>query len=383
MKRSFPLLTMLLLLPLTAFGQAKSSWIGQRVFTRFETVLKVGNQVVDDEKRRTNLSVSGRDSIVLRVYRVERVNGDWLWLKAENEGVEGWVKAEYVIRYNQALGYFTNQIRANPNELAWYIRRGSVWSEKGEYDIAIADYNEAIRLDPSDGTAWNDRGNAWNYKREYDKAIADLNEAVRLDPSDGIAWINRGNAWNYKREYDKAIADYSEAIRLDPKNVAAWNSRGFARNYKKEYDKAIADYNKAIRLDPKYVRAYKGRGSVWNVKKDYDKAITDYNEAIRLEPEFAAVYNGRAWLRATCPEEKYRDGKKAFEDACQACQLDNYKAADSIDTLAAAYAECGDFEKAVEWQEKANKMFTDAEDKQEGEERLKLYRSNKAYRQEG
>ena len=51
-----------------------------------------------------------------------------------------------------------------------------------------------------------------------------------------------------------------------------------------------------------------------------------------------------------------------------------------MDTLAAAYAEVGDFDYAVEWQEKANKLYTDAEDKKKGEEWLKLYKDKKPYR---
>ena len=53
----------------------------------------------------------------------------------------------------------------------------------------------------------------------------------------------------------------------------------------------------------------------------------------------------------------------------------------SLGTLAAAYVEAGDFDKAVELQEKANKLYRDAEDRKKGEERLKLYRDKKPYRE--
>ena len=176
------LLLAALVVPTSVFGQDNSGWVGQRVITHYGAVLQIGTQVVDDEKRSTNLAVSGKEGSIFRVYRVDQVNGNWLWLKAEKEGVEGWVKAEFVIPYSQAIDYFTNQSRANPNQWTWYIRRGVIWSERGEYDIAIADFNEAIRLDPGNEAAFNNRGNAWRLKEEYDKAIADYNEAIRLDP---------------------------------------------------------------------------------------------------------------------------------------------------------------------------------------------------------
>ena len=159
-----------------------------------------------------------------------------------------------------------------------------------------------------------------------------------------------------------------------------YNNRGNARRAKQEYDKAIADYNEAIRLDPTYALTYENRGIAWHAKQEYDKAVADYNEVIRLDPKHADAYNSLAWLWATCPNEKFRDGKRAVEVGIHACELSEWKEAYNLGTLAAAYAEVGDFAKAVEWQEKANKLFTEAEAKNKGEQRLKLYKEKKPYR---
>jgi tetratricopeptide (TPR) repeat protein len=411
MWRAFLLAT--LIVPTSVFGQDNSGWIGKRVITHYGAVLQIGNQVVDDEKRSTNLTVSGNDKRLFRIYRVEHVNGSWLWLKAEKEGVEGWMKAEFVIPYDQAIEYFTNQIQANPRQSTWYNCRGNVWQAKGEYDIAIADFNEAIRLEPGDetpfnnrGTAWDDkkdydkaiedytesirlegrnpeafsnRGLSWRKKKEYDKAIADYSEAIRINPIYAQGYTGRGDAWYFKKEYDKAMADYNEAIRIDPKSAIAYEDRGDAWRGKKDYDKAIADYNEAIRIDPSYAIAYVGRGLGWRAKMEYDKAIADYDEAIRLDPKDAAAYNSRACLWATCPDEKYRDGNKALESATRACELSKWSDAIKISTLAEAYAEAGNYDKAVEWQEKAISLFTNESSKRKGEAELKLFKNKKPY----
>ena len=370
-----------LVIPTPVFGQDNSSWVGKRVITHYGAVLQIGNQVVDDEERTTNLAISGKERSILRVYRVEHVNGNWLWLKAENRGVEGWVKAEFVIPYDRAVDYFTNQIRANPNEGQWYNYRGTVWGLRGEYDIAIADFNEAIRLDPGNEDAFNSRGIARRHKNDFDKAIADHNDAIRLNPKFSLAFMGRGLVWSQKKDYENAIADYSEAIRLDPKYAAAFIGRGWVWSQKKEYDKAIADDDEAIRLEPKYALAFSNRGIARCNKKEYDKAIVDYSEAIRIDPNFASAYNSLAWLWATCPERKFRDGKKAVESATRACELSEWKDANRLETLAAAYAESGDFTKAIEWQEKANKLYTDPDARKKGEERLMLYKGKRPYRE--
>jgi hypothetical protein len=91
-------------------------------------------------------------------------------------------------------------------------------------------------------------------------------------------------------------------------------------------------------------------------------------------------YNNRAWIWATCPDGKVRDGRAAVESARRACELSDWKEANPIGTLAAAYAEAGDFDKAVEFQEKANGLSTVEDDRQKGRERLKLYRDRTPYR---
>ena len=129
--------------------------------------------------------------------------------------------------------------------------------------------------------------------------------------------------------------------------------------------------------------AFNNRGNAWCAKKEYLKAIADYDEAIRLDPKFALAFTNRAWLLATCPDANLRDGKKAVETAIRACELSEWKAPYAISTLAASYAEAGDFDRAVMFQGKVNSLYSDPEDRRKGEERLKLYREKKPYRQTG
>jgi tetratricopeptide (TPR) repeat protein len=219
--------------------------------------------------------------------------------------------------------------------------------------------------------------------KEHDKAIADFNEAIRLDPKFASAYSNRGVAWYNKKEYDKANADFNEAIHIDSKYVFSYKNRGYAWSETKEYDKAIADYNEAIRLAPKYALAYYYRGKAWDHKKEYDKAIADYNEAVRIDPKDSYSYDSRAWIWATCPDDKVRDGRKAVESATRACELSEWKERNDLDTLAASYAEAGDFKQAVKWLEAAIKLVaeSEAETRKDYQERLALYKDKKPYRQ--
>jgi tetratricopeptide (TPR) repeat protein len=246
-------------LPGSSTAQTPREWVGKRVITKFGAVLQVDGQVIDNEKLENSPSTGQR--AISRIYRVQQSNGPWLWLQDERSGIAGWVTAEWLIAYDQAIDYFTNQIRANPTDDAAYMKRGHIWKDRKEYDIALADYSEAIRLRPGSEAHWVSRGNAWSAKKEYDRAIADFSEAIRLEPGYALAYHNRGSAWRAKKDDDRAIADFDRSILLDPKFAPAYYCRGVALRVKRDYDRAIADYDQAIRLDPRDADAYQARGN--------------------------------------------------------------------------------------------------------------------------
>ena len=203
----------------------------------------------------------------------------------------------------------------------FFISSGNAWYGRKEYNKAIADFTDAIRLDPEDTEAYCMRGLAWYDKHEYDIALADYHEAIRLKP--GVAWtyVLRSRVLLAKGKYDEAMTDCNEAIRLDPQNAEAYFNRGVAWMNKSNTDRAMFDFNEAIRLDPKDAAAYGNRGTIWDITQEYGRALADFSEAIRLDPKEELWYFKMAWLLATCPNEQYRDGKRAVELASYACEL--------------------------------------------------------------
>ena len=116
------------------------------------------------------------------------------------------------------------------------------------------------------------------------------------------------------------------------------------------------------RFGPYSAYAYSARAYVSLEKKEYDKALADYSAAIRFDAEMALAYNDRAWVWATCRDPRLRDGTKAVESVTKACELTQWKFAPFLETLAAAYAEAGDFDSAVNWQTKAIASTTDPDE---------------------
>lgn len=223
-----------------------------------------------------------------------------------------------------------------------YYARGRSWSVQGRSDLAIADFDQAIALNPKFGAAFNCRGNEYFRLGDYERAIADYNEAVFLDPNPGIVYCNRAGAWLKSGEVEIALDDYREAIERNPSHAPA----------------------------------YFGRANVWVVQAKYSHALADYRYAIRLDPQFAAAYDNLAWVLASAPLSEHRNGKQAVEMATKACELTDWTQADFIATLAAAYAETGNFADAIHWQKRAIEL---APDRKPLQARLVTYLARRPY----
>ena len=354
MKHPLILAYLSIVLPCAIFAQERDSWLGKEVFIKDSAVLMISKEVVPLK-------------YVPFPATVEVVEGDWLWLR------RAWVQKSEVRDFPQALEYYTQKVRDNPADAAAWLAKGSVWLSKGDTELAMRDYNEALRLNPNLALAYNHRGIAWKMKGELANAIQDYSTAIRNDPKLASAYINRGNAWLKQGEYEKAKQDFADAIQLDPLNARAFFTRGLAASKHGEFKAAIEDYTTAIRLDAKHASAYHNRANVWQQLAEFDNAIQDYSAAIQLNPLEAKSYHNLAWLLATCPQENYRHGTRAVELALKACELAQWKNLDYLDTLAASYAEAGDWENALQRQSQFMNMVPTGPAEQRGklEERVK------------
>ena len=183
--------------------------------------------------------------------------------------------------------------------------------------VADPDQFEFLQVDRTEGNRLWVRGarcRGWILENQVvtgDAAIEYFNSAIKNDSQNWYLYTARGLSWQmFRRDLEKAIADYSAAIKLSPRDLDCYHFRGQAYFGTKNYDKAIADFNRAVRIDPDNAHFFHSRGEVWIAKKDYENAIADFDDAIRRDPQLAAAHNARAWLLATCPSAKNRDGKR-------------------------------------------------------------------------
>lgn len=153
--------------------------------------------------------------------------------------------------------------------------------------------------------------------------------------------------------FDQAIADCGRALELAPGYARAYANRAEAYRQKGDLERALTDGNEAVRLEGGYAWAYFVRAAVHYDRGDYGEAAADYTRAMKLAPGYWRTYWALAWLRATCPNNRYRDGRQAVSLARQGCELTGWQETELLLALAAAHAECGQFDEAERWQTRA------------------------------
>ncbi len=298
--------------PAAARVDRPADWVGRRVMIRFGTVLHVGDLAVDDQ--RLDVSPRGRRRRVVRVYRVEKTEGDRLWLRAERGGARGWVPAGEVVPLDAAVALFSEELRAQPDDAPIYLDRAAARADAGDYLGAVSDCDVAIRLDPTNEVAYVCRGNfRFLGPGDIDAAAADFDEAIRLDPGYALAYYSRGFAAALTGDLDRALTDLAEATRLDPRDPIAPRARAWLLAIwpdpsLRDAEAAVASATRACELtDWSDAPSLAALAAALAEAGDFDAAASHQEKAASLRPEGPARVESLRRLALYRDRTTYRD----------------------------------------------------------------------------
>jgi tetratricopeptide (TPR) repeat protein len=258
--------------------------------------------------------------------------------------------------YDEALKTLDKAVELAPNSPLAYTHRARIFAIQGDNDKALDEVEKAIQLEPRATDFLLLRARIHQQATQIDKALDDVNDALRIRPAMPEALRLHAELLAGTGKFHQAIDDLEELNSETPHNVLLLLQLGLFYSADKQPQKAIDTLDEVIEQDPKNWIAHRARADAYlGVGKQAD-ALADYEAALRLQPEESGVLNNLAWLLATSPDDKLRNGKRSIELGTEACKLTHYKQAHILSTLAAGYAETGDFDSAIKWSEKAVAM---------------------------
>ena len=279
----------------------------------------------------------------------------------------------------QQLGYwndsetlFRHTLAVTKNNDLAHNNLGEALLDKGQINEAITQFQEAVRIEPGEAMFRDNLSDALLRNGQIDDALNQSREAVRLKPNRAESHINLGVVLlNKKYDNDEAISQFQEAIRLKPDDSNASYNLGDAFFYNGQIDEAIGQFQKTIFINPADTDAKSRLAEVLELKNQIDLCVSN-----------PPALNDLAWQLATSADDNSRNGKLAVKLAGRACEQSHFQAATMIGTLAAAYAEAGQFDEAIATEKKACALASQLGETnllKRNQELVVLYQSHQAY----
>ena len=321
-------------------------------------------------------------------------------------------------RPDLALPSFEQAVRFRPNSATFRNNLGTALHKLGRYEEAVRAYEAALQLDPEYADANYNLGNSLAKLGQSTQAIASFERAIALQPNHANAHLNLGyellrigRKADARAAFNRALAanreepnihfalgvmanedrDFSVAeehlrtfLTAKPENTDALIQLTIALLSQQHAAAATDAAEKAVRHSPDYAPAHYWLAAAQEASRQETKALQNYERALALDPDHAETLNNLAWLLTTIPDDAIRDGQRAVKLARQACELTKYREPLLLGTLAAAYAEIGDFTNAIATAETARDLARNSSQSdvvQKNEELLKLYRAGRTCRE--
>jgi tetratricopeptide (TPR) repeat protein len=256
-------------------------------------------------------------------------------------------------KYDDALKSFDRSTELMPQAPLPYQHRGELYRQKGDMHKALEQLTKALELSPQSVATLIVRAYVYFELKQPEKALEDIDKAIELQPTLAQPHLMKVEILASTKHFDQAIEHLEKLLQSAPGNEQIIKQLGTIYLMANQPRKAIESATQVLTNDPDDYAALRLRADAYlNIGK-HAEAIADFDKAAAQKEDDQSLLNNFAWVLATSPEEKLRDGPRALKLATKAAEGTGYEVPHILSTLAAAYAETGDFNNAIKWSQKS------------------------------
>jgi tetratricopeptide (TPR) repeat protein len=172
--------------------------------------------------------------------------------------------------------------------------------------------------------------------------------ALAVTINNDVAENNLGIVFLRQGKVDEAISLLQAAVDLRPDNSPAHENLAKALLQKGQVPDALIHYRKLLQLQPDNIEVHNIIGTVLIQQDRVAEGVEEWEKLLAIQPDNGNAMSNLAWVFATSPDQSLRDGPKAVRLAEQALRISGGRIPILFRTLAAAYAESGEFSKAIQ-----------------------------------
>ncbi|MCK4660326.1 MAG: sulfatase-like hydrolase/transferase [Phycisphaerae bacterium] len=253
----------------------------------------------------------------------------------------------------------------------------------GAQEKAAEILESLTRREPDNPAVWRLLANLRRVQGHYEEAVQLYRRVIELGHHVAVTHYHLGRALGELGRHEEAIEHFHECIRQLPQYPEAHAYLALALARQGMGTEALASFQEALDLDPAHEQACIGLSALLDSQGAVREAMQVLRAGLHRCPKSVTLANNLAWRLATVREAELRDGAEAVRLAESSRKRLGVEDPKILDTLAAAYAEVGQFPKAVELARRALEL-ADPENAELAEQvrlRLALYESGRAYRE--
>jgi Flp pilus assembly protein TadD len=284
-------------------------------------------------------------------------------------------------KFDDALDHFRQAIRFFPQYADALNNCGALLERKGDFDKAADHYAKALQADPNDAKAAANLAMIRLREGKVAEARSILEQGLSKNPEAGRLHFCLGILLDKEGNREAATVQFAAAVQAEPGNTMAFQNWAMALRSLGKREDAIAKLRAATQLEPRNLTIRACLAALLKEAGHLGEADTEFTQVLQEEPRWLEVANGQAWYLATTPEKADRDGSLAIVLAQEVCSRTNNSVPRFLDTLAAAYAETGQFQRAAQTIQNAIDLGRASENlRQAMQDRLLLYQQRQPFR---
>ena len=230
---------------------------------------------------------------------------------------------------------------------------GSTAAQTGRMNEAARLFEQAIQWRPDSFEAHTAYGVALLNSGNLEKAEEHLHRAIQFNPMQFEAFNGLGAVLSRQKKPDEALEKFTSALNINPNYGEARLNRAMMLQQLGRAPEALDDYFAALPLVAPNPQVLLNIGNLLLAQHRSGEALGLFRQVLQLQPDHVDAINRVAWILATHPDPNVRNGAEALSLAQQACALTKQQHAPSLNTLAAALAENGQFPEAAQHMQQA------------------------------
>ncbi len=232
--------------------------------------------------------------------------------------------------FEEGIEILNQLLERNSLDSNLYTLRGQIFLEVKKPEKALEDFSEALSVNGFSRQAWDLKIATLLHLERFDEALNVIDARLTERPEDAELIIQKALIYIQKKDYQTSLKLSLDAEKAVEKELGS-------------ISKDDEEKKKELTETQKFVIQFIANWYLMAGK--HPEAKTYFEKYLKLDDSDVLVLNNLAWLLATSPDDSVRDGKRAVELALKV--VETSPTPTYISTLAAAYAEIGDFEKAL------------------------------------